>query len=95
MFLDALLIIVSCVLIVQMGLIDAIEKIIPYRFKILSCPKCLVFWSSLIWHLATGRGVLLSIGTSFVSSYVALWLVLAYDFMAIVYNKTYEKIEQK
>ena len=81
-----------CVLAIQMGLVDAIGKLIRYEFRILSCPKCCVLWCSLGWHLIHFRPVLDSVFVSFLSSYAALWLTLAYDYIATKYNGAYEKI---
>lgn len=89
---DALLITVAAVLAVQMGLVDAAGRVLRYRFRILSCPKCATFWCSLAWHLLSGRGPVESVGVSFLSSYLALWLVLLYDRMAVLYNKAYGKV---
>lgn len=81
-----------CVLAIQMGLIDAVGKLIRYEFRVLSCPKCLTFWVSLGWHLLNRRLVLDAVFASFLSSYAALWLCELYDAMAIAYNYVYEKI---
>ena len=95
MWKDAVLITLSCVLAVQMGLVDAVSKAIHYEFHILSCAKCSSWWLSLGWHLFRSRGIVESVAVSFLSAYVALWLALALDALAILYNKAYAKIEQK
>lgn len=91
---DALLITSSAVLAIQMGLVDAAGRVLHYRFRILSCPKCAAFWCSLAWHMLSGRGAVVSVGVSFLSSYLALWLVLLYDCLTALYNKAYEKITE-
>ena len=90
---EAVLVTVSCVIFVQMGLVDAIGKVLRYEFKIISCPKCLTFWVSLAVHVIHGRGVLETVTASFLSAYSALWLSLFYDALALLYNKGYEAIE--
>ena len=92
MWKEAAQITVVCVLAVQMGLIDAIGKVIHYEFRVLSCPKCLCLWASLGWHLLHSNPLLDSAFASFVSSYAALWLSLIYDYVATKYNKAYEKV---
>ena len=92
MWKEAAQITLVCVLAIQMGLVDAIGKLIRYEFRILSCPKCSVLWCSLGWHLIQGRALLDAVFVSFLSSYSALWLSLAYDYIATKYNKAYEKI---
>lgn len=89
---EVALITVSCVLFVQMGLSDAISGVFHVRFRVLSCPRCIVFWSSLIWTLATKNNFVVSVAASFIASYCALWLTLAYDAVAILYNDIYEQI---
>ena len=91
---EAALITVSCVLFIQMGLSHAIQERIGFKSEILSCPKCLPFWSVLAYMLLTGRGILQSIATSFLSSYSALWLSLVYDALAKLYNSCYEAITE-
>lgn len=83
------------VLAIQMGLVEAIEETIHYKFRILSCPKCCVLWVSLGWHLFQSHPLLESVFVSFLSSYASLWLCLMYDAIAIVYNHAYEKINPK
>ena len=92
MWKEAIQITVVCVLAIQMGLVEAIGKAIRYEFRILSCPKCATFWLSLGIHLLHSRPLLPAIFVSFLSAYIALWLTLAYDYIATKYNKAYQKI---
>ena len=94
MIVEAALITTSAVLFVQMGLSDAIQKVIRFRLRIASCPKCLAFWSTLAYCTLTGNGVIVSVATSFICSYVALWLALLYDALALLYNSAYESISE-
>lgn len=89
---EVALIMVSCVLFVQMGLSDAITRILRVHFPPLSCVKCLTFWSVLVWSIIAGRNAIELVATSFVASYCALWLSLAYDAVATLYNYIYEQI---
>ena len=82
----------SCVLFVGMGLAGAIQEYIPFRLRIMTCPKCLTFWSVLIYSLFSGEGVIQSIAVSFIISYISLWAALLLDALTILYNMLYEKI---
>ena len=92
MITEAALILVSCVLFVQAGLSDAIQETLHVRLRIASCPRCLTFWACLAWALLAGRGLLVSVAASFITSYCAMWLCLVYDALALVYNHLYEQI---
>ena len=87
---EAAMIMVSCVLFINMGLCEAIEKILSVRFRILSCPKCLTMWSCLAYLLLKGNDVVPSIAVSFLFSYFSLWLTLVLDMFSTLYNKCYE-----
>ena len=85
---------VSCVLFIGMGLSGEIQQRLGFSSKILSCPKCCTFWCALVLLLAGRNKLLPSVAVSFGSSYVAMWLALALDALAVIYNKAYEKITQ-
>lgn len=89
------LLIIICVLFIQMGLSEAIQNIIKVNIIILSCPKCMTFWCVLLYCLINKYNIIVCLATSFISSYIALWLVLLYDFLAIKYNKCYENINKE
>lgn len=91
---EAALVTVSAVLFVQMGLSDAIQRTVHVRSRIASCPKCLAFWSTLAYCLLTKNGFIVSVATSFICSYAALWLALLYDALALIYNSAYESITE-
>ena len=95
MWKDAALITISVVLFVQMGLSEAILSTLGVESKILSCPKCLTFWSVLLWSIFHRNALLNCVAASFVSSYTALWLALLHDAIAIKYNDLYGKILSK
>ena len=94
MITEAALITVSCVLFVQMGLSRAIQDTIGFRSKILSCPRCCTFWPVLAYMLATGKGIVMSVAASFISSYCAMWIALLYDSLATLYNWLYEQLSE-
>ena len=80
----------SCVLFIGMGLEGEIERILSCRFRVLSCPKCLTFWSVLLFGVIAGHGLVETVAVSFLSAYAALWLSLLCDGLTILYNKVYE-----
>ena len=81
-----------CVLFIGMGLEAEIERILSCRFRILSCPKCLTFWSVLLFGVCTGHGLVGTVAVSFLSAYAALWLTLLCDALTILYNRLYDTI---
>lgn len=85
----------SCVLFIGMGLEAEVERILSCRFSILSCPKCLTFWSVMVFGVIAGHGLLETIAVSFLSSYAALWLSLLCDELTTIYNKIYETINEQ
>ena len=95
MWKDALLLTVSVVLFVQMGLSEAIQSVLRFKSRVLSCPRCTSFWTVLVWSLLHRNGLLPSVAASFLCSYLSLWLALAYDAVAVIYNKAYGKISTK
>lgn len=91
MWLEAALLAVGCVLFINMGLSDAIQETLGIEDKILSCPKCLVFWLSLAHLLLCGCRFLTAVGASFLLSYAALWLDLGLS----VLNKKHNEINEQ
>ena len=91
---DAALITISCVLFVNMGLSEAIQKTLHIKLRILSCPKCCTFWSCLAVLLLRKYDPIESVAASFISSYVALWATLIYDALSVLYNEIYELFTQ-
>ena len=89
---SALMIAVCCVLFIHMGLYDELEKITGHRFKIISCTKCLVFWSCLLYMIITGNGIVKSVFTGFGLSYISLWLELLLSKLGVVYENLYSEI---
>lgn len=92
MFTEAAQITLCCVLFIQMGLSDAVQKVCHVSLRIASCPRCLTFWACLISLIWRRYGFIESVAASFVASYCALWLSLLYDALAHLYNRFYEKI---
>ena len=75
-----------------MGLCEEVCRIFDLHTQVLTCPKCLTFWAVLGYNILTMHPLVKSVAASFLSSYLALWLVLAYDALAGLYNSAYEKI---
>ena len=92
MWKEAAAITASCVLFIGMGLEAEVERILSCRFRILSCPKCLTFWSVLLFGVITGHGAIEVVSVSFLSAYAALWLTLLCDALTNIYNTIYETI---
>ena len=96
-----------CVTMNHLGLIGVFEKtigkIIPIEAKIpiVSCPKCCTFWVTLAYGCDTvttysdrsaTKAVIMVLATSFLASYLAIWLELLEGYIDTLYMKLYEKI---
>lgn len=92
MILETLLLAVGCVLFVNMGLSDAIQETLGFHSRILSCPKCLVWWSCLTYLAFSGCRIITAAGVSFLLSYLALWLDLGLSALNKIYNESYQQI---
>ena len=92
MWKDAAMLTVACVLYISMGLHDAVVERIGFSLPITGCPKCLSFWSTLGLNIIHGHPIVQCIAVSFLCSYAALWLTLAFDALSTLYNRIYERI---
>lgn len=95
MWKEAALLAAGCVLFINMGLSDAIQDTIGIHSKILSCPKCLCFWSSLAFLVFNRCRIVTAVPASFILSYLALWLDLGLSALNKIYNELYEQIAAK
>lgn len=89
---EAAMVTASCVLFISMGLADEVQARVPFRLRILTCPKCLTFWCVLLSNVFSGTSLVRSVAVSFGFSYLALWASLLLDYLTIQYNRMYEKI---
>ncbi len=87
-------VIIACVLMNHMGLIDKIESIIKHRLPVIDCVKCSTFWAVLVCCLISRQNAIHSVAVSFLSSYAALWLELAFGVIDKKYEEIYEKTYQ-
>lgn len=92
---------IACIVFVStavnhLGLIAAIQTVTKcHRLPIVSCPKCLTFWSVLVYELwRVGFSDLpMVLAISFLCSYLAIWLELFMYAIDTLYNKIYGIIE--
>lgn len=82
----------SCVSANHLGLIGAIEGVIHRSLPILNCPRCLTFWSVLLYTMVTDRNIVRALAISFLCAYMAIWIELLMCFIDTKFNKLYEKI---
>lgn len=85
---------ICVVLFNHLGLCEAAERVLHYKFKILNCSKCGTFWATLTTLLVGGTSVLESVTLSFVMAYLALWLELLLAVMSRCYERLYDKISE-
>lgn len=84
----------------HLGLVEAVEGFIGRRLHVVSCSKCLTFWSVLTYCslaccdsvAALPRSLPYLLAVSFTASYLAIWLELLMAYIDTIYNKVYEKI---
>lgn len=97
---DIACIIFVCVTMNHMGLVSAIRSALSCRhLPIVSCPKCLTFWSVVMYGVVSGSSDILTgsyairvLAISFLSSYLAVWLELAEGYIDSLYMECYDKI---
>lgn len=94
MWKEVALLAVACVLFVNMGLSDAIQEFVGFHSRILSCPKCLTFWTTLVFLLFNRYSIPVAVGTSFLLSYLALWADLGLSALNRIYNELYNQISK-
>ena len=86
----------SCVMFIHLGLVDAILSVygIEDKVPIVTCPKCLTFWSVLCFLFLTGNNIIHSIAIAFLASYAAIWFDLFLGFMDRLYEDIYNRISE-
>jgi hypothetical protein len=77
---------------VHLGLSVAIGKIVT---KILSCPKCLTFWSSLLLLYLFGCNIFVAVVLSLLSAYIANWFALLLIRLNQKYNELWQRLNDK
>lgn len=92
MWKEAALFATGCVLFINMGLSEAVQETLGFHSRILSCPKCLTFWTTLTFLVFSGCRFVVAIGASFLFSYLALWADLGLSALNKIYNELYKQI---
>lgn len=86
------LILFCCVASHHLGLIDAVEKFLHCRFRLIGCTKCFTFWCTLIYCIKCRESMLVSVATSFLFAWLAIWFELCMGITDTIYKKIYDKI---
>lgn len=76
----------------HLGLSEAIGEVVA---RILSCPKCLTFWFTLLVLLYYGCEPFIAIGLSLVSSYLSLWIGLTLVWLNKRYSEAWRRLSKK
>lgn len=92
MWMDIACIVFVCVTANHLGLVKAVETVLNRKLAVINCPKCLSFWSVLIYTTVTMDDIALILAISFLCSYLAIWLELFEGFIDKLYMKLYETI---
>ena len=91
---DIACILFACVAANHLGLVSAIESVTDTKLSVVSCPKCLSFWATMLYgltHIAT-TGPIACIAISFLNAWLAVWLELGMAYIDTIYLKLYEKV---
>lgn len=103
-WIDIASIVFACVTANHLGLIEAVTTAIKpghSRWPIISCPKCLTWWTTMILgaiELTTHNksydvvDFVRLLAVSFLASYIAIWLELLEGYVDTLYMKLYDKI---
>ena len=100
-WMEAAMIMFSCVAANHLGLVAAIESIIHRRIPVVNCPKCFTFWSVLVYSvIAAANSSLFTLhfslmkilAASFLFSYLATWLNLLFAVIDHFYNHLYDAL---
>ena len=90
---DIACLVFACTAANHLGLIPAIQSVTRLRtLPVISCPKCLTFWSVLAYLIGSGTGIITSLAVSFLSAWSAVWLDLLMGFIDQLYLNIYEQI---
>ena len=91
-WIDIAAIVFICVTANHLGLVKAFEDTLHRELKIVNCPKCLTWWSSLVYSVVTSCEPIPSLAISFLASYSAIWLELFEGYLDKIYIRLYDKI---
>jgi len=87
-----LLTMVNATIAVHLGLSVAIGKIVT---KILSCPKCLTFWSSMLFLYLFGCNIFIAVVLSLLGAYIANWFALLLTKLNQKYYELWQRLNNK
>ncbi len=84
----AILLMLAATTAVHMGLPQAVARIVS---KVLSCHKCLTFWTTLVGLLLAGCQPKYAVLLSLLAAYVSNW----YAIVLILLNRLYERLWER
>ena len=86
----------SCVMFIHMGLADAVAQRLKLQSPLLSCAKCLSFWSVLGYSLLVVQLPLPNcLATAFLMAYASLWAELGLGKIARMYEELSNHLESE
>lgn len=91
MFRVALIVMMTAVMAQHLGLSDAVAKVLS---KILSCPRCLSFWSVLFVLVILGCNLIIAMGLSVLMAYLSIWIGLLLGKLNDLYEKLWQRKEK-
>lgn len=87
-----ILVMVSAILAVQLGLTEAVMKVVV---KITKCHKCLTFWGSLVILWIAGCNIIIAILLSLLGAYLSEWAALAFAELAKEYERLWHELNKQ
>ena len=101
---EAFLITFSATAINHLGLVAAVEQAIRHPLPIVDCPKCLSFWTTLLYGTVTTIAATVPVGSptglvasllhllsiSLLCAWLAIWMDLAMGIIDQLYKKIYD-----
>jgi hypothetical protein len=87
-----LLTMVNATIAVHLGLSAAIGKVLT---KVLSCPKCLTFWCSLVLLIMFGCNIFIAVVLSLLGAYTSSWFALLLVKLNQKYNELWQNLNDK
>lgn len=83
-----------CVAANHLGFVEAVEDILERKFRVISCTKCLTFWSVLSYSLLHVPPTD-ALAAAFFCAYAAPWVELAMYYIDNLYLDCYGKIDKR
>lgn len=76
----------------HLGLLDEMSRMTS---KIVSCPKCMTFWSCILLFLLSREDPAVALALSFAASYSSLWMSIPLKMLNDFYIAIWQRLKRK